>query len=79
VRRASKGISDVLPAGKVFDIALEALMVTLCAGSAFLFFLVRIAQLTGYFWPLLASETLNNLSVALLAFHHYFIFCVSQP
>jgi hypothetical protein len=46
---------------------LRALMVTLCAGSAFLFFLVRIAQLTGYFWPLLASETLNNLSVALLA------------
>lgn len=46
---------------------LRAVMVALCALSTFLFFLVRIAQLAGYFWSLLDSVALNNLSFALLA------------
>lgn len=55
------------PLEKSSILRVRAIMVTLCAVSTFLFFLVRIAQLTGYFLPLLASVTLNNLSVALLA------------
>jgi hypothetical protein len=45
---------------------LRALMVILCAISTGFFFLVRIAQVAGYFLPLLASAALNNLSIILL-------------
>jgi hypothetical protein len=41
-------------------------MVILCAISTGFFFLVRIAQVAGYFLPLLASAALNNLSIILL-------------
>ena len=43
-------------------------MIILCAFNACAYFLLKIAQIGGYFWPWLASPTINRVSLAFLVF-----------
>jgi hypothetical protein len=54
------------PSEKSAVIRLRALMIILCAFSTLAYSLAKIAQIGGYFWPRLASSTVNNLSLVFL-------------
>jgi hypothetical protein len=54
------------PSEKSAVIRLRALMIILCAFSALAYSLAKIAQIGGYFWPWLASPTVNHLSLTFL-------------
>ena len=47
-------------------IRLRALMIILCAFSTLAYSLAKIALIGGYFWPWLASSSINRLSLAFL-------------
>ncbi len=62
------------PLEKSAVLRLRAIMVIMCSFSTGSFFLVRIAQVAGYFWPLLGSPALNSLSIALLVLSSFMFF-----
>jgi hypothetical protein len=54
------------PLEKSAVIRLKVLTSILCSFCACAYFLVKIAQIGGYFWPWLASSTINRLSLVFL-------------
>ncbi len=62
------------PLEKSAVLRLRACMIILCAFSTGSFFMVRIAQIAGYFWAPLGSAALNSLSVVLLVLSSFLFF-----
>jgi len=55
-----------LPSEKSVVMRIRAILIIVSNFAALAFFLVKIAIAGGYFWPILSSQTLINLSFALL-------------